>query len=437
MGEWEGNINSPILTHARILVSPVTLLPLDDQLQPIPMSFSADLPIPTDNTEIPRESPPLPPPPSDSPSAPSTTAPEPTTTTTTTTTPDPQSTTTKLSKNARKRQLKAKHWAETREAWKAAKREKKKVRKAAERAKAKAAAEAAAEAARETGGGSGKQGDNGNKNNGSMNRRRPVLEPITFIMDCGFDDLMADKEITSLSSQLTRTYSVNRTSSRQVTLHLTSLNKRLLTRYQTVLSNQHLRWKNVVVSSEPYEVTPDLVYLTADSPNTITELENGKKYIVGAIVDKNRYKGLCHKKAVAQGVATAKLPIGEYVSMASRFVLTTNQVAEIMIRWLECRDWEKAFLEVIPRRKMPVAKGGGEDEEDGEGEGEQEGEDVGDGWMPVEDGYNSPTPADNLDKAGDKMDGIENAALIDGERGDSQQKNTTSGQAPGAMDKPT
>lgn len=91
--------------------------------------------------------------------------------------------------------MKAKRWEETREAWKAAKREKKKVRKAAERAKAKAVAEAAAaEAAREAGGGeSGKQGDNGNKNNGSMNRRRPVLEPITFIMDCGFDDLMSDK----------------------------------------------------------------------------------------------------------------------------------------------------------------------------------------------------------------------------------------------------
>jgi len=176
-------------------------------------------------------------------------------------------------------------------------------------------------------------------------------------------------------------------------------------------------------------VTPDLVYLTADSPNTITELKNGKKYIVGAIVDKNRYKGLCHKKAVAQGVATAKLPIGEYVSMASRFVLTTNQVVEIMIRWLACRDWERAFLEVIPRRKMPVAKGGGEDGEDGEGEGEQEGEDM----MPVEDGCNSPVPVNNLDKAGDELSETEDSILID-DRRDSQQENTTTGQAPGATD---
>ncbi|RPA98845.1 hypothetical protein L873DRAFT_1739350 [Choiromyces venosus 120613-1] len=342
------------------------------------MSSSADLPVPTDNAEVSTEPPPAPPPPHD---APATTVPESTTATTTTTT-DAQDPTT-LSKNARKRQLKAKRWEETREAWKAAKREKKKARKLADRAKAEAAVGAAQ--AGEGAGESGKQGDHasssGNKNNGTMNRRRPVLEPITLVMDCGFDELMTDKEINSLSSQLTRTYSVNRTSPHQVTLHLTSLNKRLLTRYQTVLGSQHLRWKNVIVSSEPYEVTPDLVYLTADSPNTISKLENGKKYIVGAIVDKNRHKGLCYKKAVAQGVATAKLPIGEYVSMASRFVLTTNQVVEIMIRWLECRDWERAFLDVIPRRKMPVAKEGSEG---GEGEEELEEGQEEDGGVPVE-----------------------------------------------------
>ncbi|CUS10409.1 unnamed protein product, partial [Tuber aestivum] len=388
------------------------------------MSSSTDLPIPTDNAEISAE----PPPPSDSPD---TTAPESATAAAAT---DPQGAT-KLSKNARKRQLKAKRWEETREAWKAAKREKKKARKAAERAKARAAAEKVREDGKEL----GKQGDSvssdGNKNNCSMNRRRPVLEPITLIMDCGFDELMSDKEIKSLSSQLTRTYSINRTSPHQVTLHLASLNKRLLTRYQTVLSNQHLRWKNVIVSSEPYEVAPDLVYLTADSPNTITKLENGKKYIVGAIVDKNRYKGLCYKKAVEQGVATAKLPIGEYVSMASRFVLTTNQVVEIMIRWLRCRDWERAFLEVIPRRKMPVAKGGGEEGEDGEGEGGQEGESVGDEWMPVEDGYNSPPLANSLAGAEDQVGGIEDVMLIDGEP-NSQQKNATFGRALGAVGEP-
>lgn len=41
----------------------------------------------------------------------------------------------------------------------------------------------------------------------------------------------------------------------------------------------------------------ELVYLTADSPDTITHLEKGKVYILGGLVDRNAHKGLCFKKA--------------------------------------------------------------------------------------------------------------------------------------------
>ena len=44
--------------------------------------------------------------------------------------------------------------------------------------------------------------------------------------------------------------------------------------------------------------------------------------------------------------------------MASRHVLTINQVLEIMLRWLESQDWEKAFMDVIPKRKFPEAQEG-------------------------------------------------------------------------------
>lgn len=39
------------------------------------------------------------------------------------------------------------------------------------------------------------------------------------------------------------------------------------------------------------------MYLTADSPKTITLLEKGKVYILGGLVDRNAHKGLCFKKA--------------------------------------------------------------------------------------------------------------------------------------------
>jgi hypothetical protein len=48
------------------------------------------------------------------------------------------------------------------------------------------------------------------------------------------------------------------------------------------------------------------------------------------------------------------------MAMQSRFVLTTNQVVEIMAKWLECGDWSEAFLHVIPPRKGAVVKKNGE-----------------------------------------------------------------------------
>jgi hypothetical protein len=125
-----------------------------------------------------------------------------------------------------------------------------------------------------------------------------------------------------------------------------------------------LHW-NITFESSPYpyivsetDPTPDpnIVYLTADSENIITSLEQGKKYIIGGIVDRNRYKGLCLEKAKSQGIAHAKLPIGEYIKMASRQVLTTNHVVEIMLEWLETKDWKQAFLKVIPQRKMAMPR---------------------------------------------------------------------------------
>ncbi|KAF9118225.1 tRNA (guanine(9)-N(1))-methyltransferase [Mortierella sp. 14UC] len=95
-----------------------------------------------------------------------------------------------------------------------------------------------------------------------------------------------------------------------------------------------------------------VVYLSADSPNTIAELDPGTCYILGGIVDKNRFPNLCQTKAEKLGIETAQLPIGEYIQMSSRRVLTVNQVFEILLQFIECNDWKEAFLKVIPQRKL-------------------------------------------------------------------------------------
>ncbi|GAC95971.1 likely tRNA guanine methyltransferase [Pseudozyma hubeiensis SY62] len=131
----------------------------------------------------------------------------------------------------------------------------------------------------------------------------------------------------------------------------------------------------------------DAIYLTADTDDTLTALEPGKTYIIGGIVDKNRYKGLCRAKADRLGIRAAKLPLSQEMLEAvernvssqgdsirddagqngqddkgfvGRKVLTVNQVVEILTAWTETRDWVTALEKALPRRKLkqrgPAAK---------------------------------------------------------------------------------
>jgi tRNA (guanine9-N1)-methyltransferase len=133
---------------------------------------------------------------------------------------------------------------------------------------------------------------------------------------------------------------------------------------QSVLHSSH------TPSQQPDPDGGEIVYLTSDSPYTLDELKPYSTYIIGGLVDKNRHKGICYKIACEKGLKTAKLPIGEFMEMQSRFVLATNHVVEIMVRWLECGDWGKAFLDVIPKRKGGKLKDFEAAEEPAEDDGE-------------------------------------------------------------------
>jgi tRNA (guanine9-N1)-methyltransferase len=365
----------------------------------------------------------------------------------------------RLSKNQLKKQLKKQKWEEGREYRKAKNKQKKKekkIRKAEERAivnlESTVGAPRAVASPKES-------------------HFRSIQLPITFVLDCDFDDLMTEAEIISLGSQMTRSYSDNRHAPYQAHLVISSFGGKLKHRFETVLAKNHLGWKGVkftaedfvaaakdadsmmwnssggrlvgpfadaeypstsqerslrtgTAKSESYNMTPprdpvpsetvaategvlshdghtaadDLVpasteethspnsaskteesgliddatkepsanandqdttsshkpsimYLTSDSPHTLDALLPYTTYIIGGIVDKNRHKGICYKRAMERNIPTAKLPIGEYMSMQSRSVLATNHVVEIMVKWLEYKDWAKAFLQVIPKRK--------------------------------------------------------------------------------------
>ena len=65
----------------------------------------------------------------------------------------------------------------------------------------------------------------------------------------------------------------------------------------------------------------NMVYLTADAEDELQDLDLKKIYIIGGLVDRNRWKGITLKKAQEQGIKSAKLPIGGYLRMSSSKVI--------------------------------------------------------------------------------------------------------------------
>ncbi|KZV70293.1 hypothetical protein PENSPDRAFT_651683 [Peniophora sp. CONT] len=236
------------------------------------------------------------------------------------------------------------------------------------------------------------------------------------LIDLGFDEMMSEKEVGSLISQLSYSYSVNRRAQTPFTSILfTSLNGRTKARMDEMNDSGYSRWTSTEwwgeefddlwaedgSLAEPLATAPQLkslepeavhdlkpastsrraratkssiVYLTADSSDVLEELKEGETYIIGGICDHNRYKNLCLDKANKHGIRAAQLPIGRYLqNLPTRKVLTVNQVFEILVKWAETRNWEDAFYSVIPKRKFQPGKGS---KKVANGEGSEEEDDV-------------------------------------------------------------
>lgn len=219
-----------------------------------------------------------------------------------------------------------------------------------------------------------------------------------------------------MCSQLGYVYSANRRSTCPFSSVLfTSVNGRTFTRLEGMNDGAYKRWTGTEWWHEGYErlwtgiereptgdkelqVTRErLIYLTADSDEELMELREGETYIIGGICDHNRYKvsypsidtyalvwrvrirlkflqNLCLNKATESDIRTARLPIGRFLaSLTTRKVLTVNQVFEILVRWVETRNWEEALYSVIPKRKF-VADGNKQQDDDCEGEVQDNGE---------------------------------------------------------------
>ncbi|XP_020843937.1 tRNA methyltransferase 10 homolog A isoform X1 [Phascolarctos cinereus] len=187
-------------------------------------------------------------------------------------------------------------------------------------------------------------------------RSEVVPSPLRLIVDCSFDNLMVSKDIKKLHKQIQRCYAENRRASHPVQYYLTSHGGQLK-KIMDENDKGWVNWKDIHIKPEHYSELmkkEDLVYLTSDSPNILKELDESKAYVIGGLVDHNHHKGITYKQASEHGIHHAQLPLGDFVKMNSRKVLAVNHVFEIILEYLETRDWQEAFFSILPQRKGAV-----------------------------------------------------------------------------------
>ena len=175
---------------------------------------------------------------------------------------------------------------------------------------------------------------------------------LKIAIDCSFDDLMSEKDVSKLSLQIQRCYSINRHMENPLQLHFTNIDGKLLSRMEDCMDG-YKNWDVIQKSESLVQIfnPQDIVYLCAESENYIAELDVSKVYAIGGFVDHNAHKGLAYKRAIAAGFSHARLPIDSFFTLATRKVLTVCHVFEIISNFCNVADWKIAIKDTIPERK--------------------------------------------------------------------------------------
>ena len=193
---------------------------------------------------------------------------------------------------------------------------------------------------------------------------------MRVIIDCDFEHLMDERCIKSMARQIVDLYSINKYSTNPFRVILYGVGKQIK---EGLEKSDYKNWIGIeIYFKEDYpnfdkfiedilykddkrpmkDIKYNIYYLSADSENNIENIDKNSTYIIGGIVDRNKYKGLSLNKAKELGINHGKFPIGEYLKLQSSQVLTTNHTFHILNEFSIRHDWKEAFVSIIPKRKQ-------------------------------------------------------------------------------------
>ena len=193
---------------------------------------------------------------------------------------------------------------------------------------------------------------------------------MRVIIDCDFEHLMDERCIKSMVRQIVDLYSINKYSTNPFRVILYGVGKQIK---EGLEKSDYKNWIGIeIYFKEDYpnfdkfiedilykddkrpmkDIKYNIYYLSADSENNTENIDKNSTYIIGGIVDRNKYKGLSLNKAKELGINHGKFPIGEYLKLQSSQVLTTNHTFHILNEFSIRHDWKEALVSIIPKRKQ-------------------------------------------------------------------------------------
>ncbi|GMI25413.1 hypothetical protein TeGR_g1841 [Tetraparma gracilis] len=197
----------------------------------------------------------------------------------------------------------------------------------------------------------------------------------TILFDLAYSDQMSTAEAQSLSNQITLSVSSNARSAFPFFVQFSSVPFPVpSTPLFTALSKQawdkwpatsHLSSEAPWADPPPPFSTPDYIYLTSDSPNTLDSITPSSVLIIGGLVDHTDKPGYSMSRAsLFPGLKTARLPIEVAAKLKSRqpgddrvgVDVTTLSVVQLLLLFRETGDWPEAISRCPAMHSAPLRK---------------------------------------------------------------------------------
>lgn len=178
-------------------------------------------------------------------------------------------------------------------------------------------------------------------------------QPLVF--DMAYEKYMRPVEMKYTVSQLLESEGWNRKNIDP--FHLFFCNLKIDGDYHRELVKRYKeKWNKLLITTTEksyLDLFPkdSIIYLTADSPNVMTNFKHDKIYIVGSFVDKNISPGVSLAKAKRLQLSTERLPLDKYLQWDTGSKnLTLDQMIRILLCLKNTGDWKEA-LKFVPVRK--------------------------------------------------------------------------------------